>query len=384
MKGNTLIGLALLALAAVAIALWSMQSRAPERDVGNAGPLVPDLFTRINAIDEVKIITAGNQVQATLKRSEAGWTLAERDGYPADAGKLRGLLLALVEAQRVEAKTINPALHERLGVEDLAAAEARGVAVELQGGGQPLRIIVGDNATQGKGTYVRLDGDAQSWLIDRNVAVERKPTEWLQRELANISAARIAEVEVTPDTGAPIRIARKSEGEGGDFALQDVPRSREPLSEFVADATAGLLDALRFEDVLAASAVEESTEAARNARYRTQEGLEIRLRSWKADGKSFARLTVALDEAAAEAWAAAAGTDEGAADADSTADADAAADKPEGESSEPAETPESRLADLRAELATLQQRYADRVFVLPGFKAGNLERDLEAYLKPKS
>ena len=48
------------------------------------------------------------------------WTVAERDNYPADTGRLRKLLLELAEARLLEEKTSNPELYDRLKVEDIA------------------------------------------------------------------------------------------------------------------------------------------------------------------------------------------------------------------------------------------------------------------------
>ncbi len=371
--------LALAALLAGGLALWTLDSRAPRQDVGAQGLLLPGLAARINDIEQVRLVGAGGDAFATLVRVGEGWALQERGGYPADPSRLRSLLLALSEAQRVEAKTANPALHARLGVEDVEDAQAHGVRVEISGGGPPVRVILGENAAREAGTYVRLADEPQAWLIDRNIAVEKRPAEWLQRELANLPTARIASVTVQPPTGAEVRIGRP-DGANGDLQLLDLPRGREPASEYIAESTAGLLDSLRFEDVLADADAAEPADAARVTRFRSVEGLEVELRSWIEGERTLARFAVRLDEAAASAWA-----------AEASAPAGATGEAPEGEqetagsaSAVSAEGEGDRLDALRDETAAMQRRFADRVFVLPAFKAGNLNRDLEAYLKPAS
>lgn len=382
--------LTLLALAALllgGLALWTLGSRAPSQDVGAHGLLLPDLAARINAVDQVRLVGAGGVAIATLRRSGEAWTLDERGGYPVDSARLRTLLLSLAEAQRVEAKTANPALHARLGVEDVDAADAHGVQVEISGGGDPLRVILGENNARGVGTYARLGGQAQAWLIDRNIAVEKRPAEWLQRDLANLPTARIAAVEVQPASDAAIRIGRPEAG--GDLALLELPRGREPASEFIAESTAGLLDSLRFEDVLDAGSVQEPAAGTRVARFRSLEGIEVTLRSWIDGERTLGRFDARLDEAAAGAWAdatAAAGDASAqtpAASADTTA-ADAGGQAEEASAAPPASPGVDRIAALRDEVAAMQRRFEGRVFVLPAFKAANLNRDLEAYLKPAS
>ncbi|MGQ0801710.1 MAG: DUF4340 domain-containing protein [Pseudomarimonas sp.] len=377
----------LLAVLAVALAMWAMNSRAPQRDVGLQGPLLADLKANLNDVREVKIVGAANATLATIERAEDGWKLRERNGYPVDAGKLRGLLIALADARRVEAKTSNPAMHDRLAVEDVSGEKAQGVAVEIARADKIVRVIVGENNARGKGTYVRLDGEATSWLVDTNIAVERRPVEWLQRELINIPTARIASVEVTPAVGETIQITREK-GLAGDFRVQNMPRGREQQSEFVADATAGLLDSLQFDDVAAADTQPQPAEGVRVARFRSNEGLTVSLHSWQANGKTYGRFEVGLDSEAATAWAAVPQaepvTSPDAAEAAATAAAEGEASADASTSSAPAESSESRLATLRTELDTLKKRFADRVFELPAFKASSLNRSLEDYLKPKA
>lgn len=397
--------LGVVAVALLAGALWYSSARRPSQNAGAQAPLVAGLTERLNTIEEVRIVGAGDARLATLQRGEAGWTLAERGGYPVDTAKLRELLLGLAEARRLEAKTRNPELHDRLGVEDVARADAGGVRLEIDGGGPPLRLIIGQNVTRGSGTYVREADDPQSWQVDRNLAVEKNPANWLQRDLLDIDSARIAEVEVRPVGGAPVKISRSGDS-AGDFVLAELPRGREPASEFVADATAGLLSSLRIDDVAAADAVEPDPATRRATRFDTREGLRIDMSSWLADGKTYARFEATLDDARAQAWIAGqqaeaqrewasrqqaldAGNATATAAADADADAEAARDDAELAAlpplavSDPEADRAQRLQALQDEVTALKARFDGWVFVLPTFKAANLNRDLEAYLKPK-
>ncbi len=390
MNARRLLLLGAVAVVIAGLALWSIAERAPQQDVGLQGPLLPDLAARLNEIEQVKVVGGGSATLVTLNRSDDGWHLAERGGYPADAGKVRALLMGLTDAQKVAAKTSNPELHYRLSVEDVADADAQGVRVELSGGGPDLKIILGDNSSQGKGTYVRLDGEAASWLVDGNITAERKPVEWLQRELVNVPSARVMKVSVVPIQGQPIEIAREA-GVGGDFKVQNLPRGREPASEFVADATAGLIDSLRFDDVVESVSMTPGDDGARTATFTTVEGLRVVLSAWKVDGKTYAAFSAALDSATADAWANAPASDKNdvaaatqAADAVGTDDTVKLADTEKELVVADATSPATKRAALDAELKTLQERFAGRVFVLPAFKATNLERDLDAYLKPKA
>src|SRR5690606_25907300 len=141
----------------------------------------------------------------------------------------------------------------RIGVEDIADAQSAATQVEIDGLAQPVKLLVGHNVQRGSGTYVRFAGDAQSWQADADLAAEKVAANWLQRALVDIAAGRIAQVEVSPAGGAKLQLARSSSDGAGDFVIANLPNGREQASEFVADATAGLLSGLRFDDVLRAA-----------------------------------------------------------------------------------------------------------------------------------
>jgi len=413
MKSRTTVGLAIAAVVLVGAALWYSDARRPQQQASLQQAAVPGLSERLGDIDQVVITGAGNVVLATLRRGDDTWILQERD-FPAETATLRNLLLNLSEARRVEAKTANPELYDRLGVEDVSAADAGGVLLTLSGGGEPLSLVVGQNVSRGKGTYIRPAGEAQSWQLDRNIAVEKSTANWLAKDLVDIASSRIESVDIR--YGKDQVAITNSAADRAGFALANLPPGREAASEFVADATAGLLQGLRLDDVAAATEREPGDEPVREALFTTREGLQVSLRSWQDDGRTWASITATVDEQRALAhveaeqakvrseWEASQAAAAGA-DGDAVADAAAAEDGETDGSSDTASTatssPEGVAAEaplavrdpdadrdlqlqvLRDEQATLAARFEGRVFALPAFKAGNLNRELEAYLKPK-
>ena len=126
----TVLAAALVVLGAVALlAQYDPQPPAP-----GGGLLLPDLGGDLDRITEVSVIGAGSQPVATLTRGEdGGWSVAEKDSYPADVEKVRQTLIGLAEARIVEPKTANPDFYDRLGVEGVEDDAAGGVAVMLTG-----------------------------------------------------------------------------------------------------------------------------------------------------------------------------------------------------------------------------------------------------------
>src|SRR5258708_2692466 len=102
MTSRRLLILGVLALVAIVAAflLANRQSGTPASTLPAA--LYPDLKAQLDAVDTVRIYKAGDSRAVELVRTKDGWVVAERDGYSADAVKVRKLLLALAEAKPVE------------------------------------------------------------------------------------------------------------------------------------------------------------------------------------------------------------------------------------------------------------------------------------------
>ncbi|MCX7556335.1 DUF4340 domain-containing protein [Xanthomonadaceae bacterium JHOS43] len=362
MKTRSLVIIALTAALALLAAVWISSSRTPEVASAQPGPLAPGLSEALDSVTQVRITGAGNTVLATLDRSEAGWGLVEKEGYRVDLEKLRHLLSSIATARRVEAKTALPERHAQLGVEDVAATDAHGVRVDIVTPDRTFSHVFGDNLVRGTGTYVRAADEAQSWLIGSNLAVERNPANWLLKRIIDIGANRIQAISVISEDGGTIDLARTEDDTSSDFALVNLPRGREIADGYQREALAGFLSGLVFEDVFPATE-HAAPDKTRTTLFTLVDGRLIRIVSWQSEGRTHARFDMSLDEDAAQAWLARQPANDAAA----------------GEEGPPAAT----LATLIDDVARFQQDHAAWVYVLPSFKASNLNKSLEDYLKPK-
>jgi hypothetical protein len=403
-----------LILGAVAVllliaALWFGAQRQPERGDEGRQALLPTLAERVNAVSGLRVIGAGDQLLWEARREGESWVLANRGGYPADFGRLRELLLKLSRAQVIEAKTANPALYDRLGVQDVAAADAEGLKVEVLGIEPPLALIIGRANPQSNGNFVRRADEAQSWLVDTALPIQREPAQWLQRELSQLPVSRVQRVEIVRGDGDRVELVRSDEP-GSDFRIGNVPRGREPGIAYLADSTAALLSDLSLDEVAPATEQpmpEDEAELSR-ARFELEDGLVYRLDAWRDEERTYVQIAVELDEARArEAVAAAqarlradweaqqaaldaspqegeaaenAGEGEAVADADGDA-GEAIAPAAPLAVTDPEADADARLAELAAEHEAANARYAGWTFTLPSHKASNFNRRLSAYLK---
>jgi hypothetical protein len=413
MKQKQIIGLGVAAVLLMAVAVFVSQSRKPVQEAPSAGPLAAGLQAQLNALDSVVVRVAGGET-ITLKRVDSTWIVPEKHAFPADIAKLRELLLNVAQARRIEPKTAVASSYPVLGVQDIDAEGASNVLLQIGSGASAVEVILGQNNSRGVGTFVRLKGEAQSWLVDRNLAAERTAGDWLRRDLLDIAANRITSIKVQPDEGDEVQIQANTEGGEGEFRLAYLPAGRELASAFVVDATAGVLSGLRLDDVQPAAGFtpDEGSETTK-ASFETREGINLDLEAWTLEGETWARIAVSLDQAAADqriegeqareamAYEAALkatqlpATDPANAATDGATPADGAAEEaPATTAVEPPEPPlavsdaaadrAERLNKLQAEVSALQATVDGWVFKLPASKAESLRRSMDAYLKPKA
>src|SRR5690606_25150986 len=172
-------------LAAVVLILFGVLFALNSTDRTGSRPgeqmLFPEIKSRLNDLNTVTITDADGTI--TLQREATGdptagrWVSSGHDGYPADTGKLRQLLLAIADARKIEQKTADQELYERLGVADPREDGGNGVLVAAKGDDAAVSVILGDTA-QREFRYARLPDEEQSWLIDQNPDLPGDSTGW--------------------------------------------------------------------------------------------------------------------------------------------------------------------------------------------------------------
>jgi hypothetical protein len=397
MNAKTLYTLIALAALALIVAIVINTSNQPQSGVSDqAKPLLPELHGHVNEVSAITLTGADNKVLATLKRGGDGWTVAEKSGYPADLTKIREFLLKLDAATLIEAKTSNPKHYADLGVADVKDKDAKGVLVDIAGLAKPLKLIVGNyNGAGGGGTFVRLDGQEQSWLAKGNLGIEKNTADWEKRDLTDIPDARLQSVVLTGPDGKALKVYKEHAGDA-NFKIADVPKGRESSSEFAANSLGSTLAGLKADDVFAATEAAPG-EKVYKAEYATFDGLVVDVTAGEKDGKDYAQFAAKLDSAAADAQIAA---DQAKAKADYDAAVQAASKKPVDEkSATPAATPPAEVAKpvavgdpakdrqqrvdvLNKEVDALNKAFAGWTFVLPSSKYSNITKSMDDMLKP--
>lgn len=278
-------------IVAVAIA-FLLPSRTGKEEVASKPVFLEEIAAQVNEVDRL-VFTAGEGTVSTLVRGQVQWRVAELEGYPADWGKVKSLLLNLAQAEVVELKTSNPEYYTRLGVEDVNGDNAQGVLMEISRGEWKSAIISGNEATSLDGQYLRAADQSQSLLIDRSLDVSADPLHWVDAEVINIGSSQVADLEIIHPDGNRIRIEKLS-ADDPDFSLEGLPDDREVLSGWSVNSLANAFSTLRMDAVVADAAVQEGDPV--NIRLLTFSGLEVRAEIFAQDDNGWIRIRATAPE----------------------------------------------------------------------------------------
>ncbi|MFK8028448.1 MAG: DUF4340 domain-containing protein [Gammaproteobacteria bacterium] len=258
--------------------------------------IVPALQTAVNDVSELQVVGANNEILATLKRQQNGWSVKERHQYPADISKIRSALLSMAEAKIVEQKTSNPDLYDKLGVENIASPNAQGVKAILAYGNEKSELIVGKPGPQiNKSRYVRLASSDTSWLVDRKIDLKHQPDYWLRKDIFSIEPSEVAAVTITLQDNSRLEISH-SEGEEDDVFI--VTNLTDPNSQVVEAEVHQLTNALSSFQLLdvAEKAAFSDVESTMKVNYQLKSGVDLHLTAYEIEKDHFAELEFGLVE----------------------------------------------------------------------------------------
>jgi len=280
------IGLMALAAAALAGGYYAFESGSSSSAAGiEKKALLPALEGAIN--DVVALRVDGAEGAFTVRREDDGtWGMEEKRGYPVDLQKVRGILIGMSAATILEAKTSNPELYGRLGVQDPGTEEAESTRVTALNAAdeEVASLIVGDRrwakgAARTPGTseetyFVRRSGEDQAWLAEGNLQVEGDEGQWLEREILDVARERIRSVRIEHADGEVVRVSKESEDET-NFALADIPEGKQ-LSYASAPNTLGsALARLTMDDVVPSADVVFDDPPLSRCTFETFDGLTV-------------------------------------------------------------------------------------------------------------
>jgi hypothetical protein len=241
---------ALTAITAVVLAagVWLSMHRSSEQSNLGGTAVFPDLKPALGDVSEVRL-RKGDGSRTTLRKSADGWIVVERQ-YPADASRVRELVLNLASLKVVERKTQDPANYAKLGVEAPDTPTATSTLVEVvasqKTGDRTWPLIVG-KAADGRALYVRKPAEALSLLATPFVTVDPDQKRWIDRLLVDIPGTSVHEVSVKTPGGSYV-LTRAARGDH-DVSVSPVPKGRKPVTSMSLGSQLEALTGFNFDDV---------------------------------------------------------------------------------------------------------------------------------------
>jgi hypothetical protein len=277
----------------LAAGVWLSMHRSNQQ--GNVGgyEVFADLKPALGEVEEIRF-SKGDGSRTTLRKSADGWVVVERQ-YPADAGRVRELALALANLEVVERKTSDPANYTKLGVEAPDKPTAASTLVEVVAGKKTWTLIVGKGA-DGRGVYVRKPAEATSSLAAPLISADPDQKRWIDRLLTDIPGASVHEISVKPASGPAYLLTREDRG-AADLTLSPIPKGRRPVSSMSLNGQADALTAFHFDEVRAQPAT--AAAPSDRATYRTFDGQVIELAGHREGEKTYVTVTAHRDAALA-------------------------------------------------------------------------------------
>jgi hypothetical protein len=210
----------------------------------------------VNAVESVVVKTNSDTV--TLRKTRAGWTVAERGDYPADFLLVGNLVRGLRDLRPAQIVKAGPSRHAGLELlEPDGSTDGSGTLVEfLDGEGKRLAALIVGKQSMARdpsgvmppvpnGRFVRRPGDTMEvGLVDDPLAgVRTSPAGWLDRDFLVLEGINSIAVDAP---GISWRIKRQAVAT--PWELEDASDG-ETANQSAIDPMAALLGNLSFIDV---------------------------------------------------------------------------------------------------------------------------------------
>lgn len=244
-----------------------------------AEPMYPGFAEQAEQITRIEVQRApDSEVKSvTLVRTESGWVVEERSGYPASVDPIRKLLFDIGELERIERKTASAERHHRLQLTDVSkegSASTR-IVLKLKDGAALADFHVGKEQSAAAGgkelIYLRPSEADQTWLALGKLELRDGPERWLNRVLAEIPSEAIVETMMDTGEGNVLNLKRKDEK---NFDILNLSEKLKVKSQYSVNNAAVVLDRLVFDDVRLAKELTFDPALGKSF-FKTKDGVEV-------------------------------------------------------------------------------------------------------------
>jgi hypothetical protein len=282
MKPRSFAALAVLTAIAlvVAIATYFANNRWSQPKVTGAG-LFPGLAAQAGRMARIELKQGDKSL--VLARDKEAWSLTDRGGYPAKTEAVRALLVKLSGAELVEPKTRNKDRYALLEVEDPGAKDSKSRQVRLldDKGGVIAEAIVGKKRFDAIGgsknaTYVRKQGDAQSWLSNADIEVSVAARDWVQANVLDVPQPKITKLTLEMP-GEEALVIERDPADKAKYALAGMPADKKLKEGAGLDAIVRAAGNIELDDVRKPTGAAPAADVS-VAKLEAEDGLGVTLK----------------------------------------------------------------------------------------------------------
>jgi len=241
----------------------------------------------IQGLDPQKVsritIDKGDESLA-LQRAAEGFTITQRQGYPASNEKVNALFIKCFEIRCDGKVTENKENHKDLGV---AADDKEATVVKLldNAGKVITGVVVGDSVSRGRGVYVRPVDKDIVYATDKWVSFSTKVSDFVDSELVKVAKDDVVEVRVEQKDSTYTASREKD----GGVVLKDVPKGKRAKQSDVESLFDALSD-LSLDDIAADATVAASPDTTFTCK--TSKHATYVVKVAKKDDKHYVKLSV--------------------------------------------------------------------------------------------
>lgn len=268
--------------------LYYQQERS--RRPANIEALGQTLLKDLKAADIAAIRIAEPGSTLTLERKESGWTLAEREGFPADLGKVHEFVVKAIGLRVGQSEPIGDKDRARL------ALDASGTQVEFLGadakrlgkltvGKKYFRKEVDDpGKAPADGRFVALPDEPKvAYLVsDPLTQASARSADWIDR--TSFKVEKVKSLEVRYPGGGGWRVERS--GDNADWKLEGA-RPGEKLDIPKVNAASYSLSLLELADVAPPGAPDTGLDKPTLIDATTLEGVSYEIKVGRMQGDSY-------------------------------------------------------------------------------------------------
>ncbi len=278
-----LILVVLLAVLGGGALLYYQQERA--RRPENVGTLGQTLFKDLKAADIAAIRIVEPKATLTVERKDDRWVLAERNGFPADVGKVREFVLQALALKVGQSEPIGDKDRARLNIDEsgtqveFAGADGKTLAKLIVGKKYFKREVDNPDKARADGRFVALPGDPKTvYLVSDPLAqASARSSEWIDRSSFQVEKVKTLELRY-PD-GSGWRIER----DDSDWRLAGL-KPGEKVDVSRANSASYSLSLLELADVAAKDAKDTGLDKPVLIDATTLDGLAYSIKVGKLEG----------------------------------------------------------------------------------------------------